>query len=67
MVAGEFTVVIPQRVVENDPGARPSDDAIVTMFGQITDAKGRDAARRVGAATGLSANEVYEIVRKSKL
>jgi hypothetical protein len=36
------------------------------MFGRITDKKGRDAARQVAAETGLSANEVYEIVRKSK-
>lgn len=67
VVAGEFTVVVPRRSVQNGPTERPSDEAIVAMFGQITDKKGRDAARQVAAAVGLSANDVYEIVRKSKV
>jgi 16S rRNA (cytidine1402-2'-O)-methyltransferase len=66
VVAGEFTLVLPRKEVADGPVERPSDDAVLEMFGRITDKKGRDAARQVAADTGLSANEVYEIVRKSK-
>jgi 16S rRNA (cytidine1402-2'-O)-methyltransferase len=66
VVAGEFTVVAPQVSRDGVPTERPSDEVVIHMFGQITDKKGRDAARDVGEATGLSANEVYEIVRRSK-
>lgn len=66
VVAGEFTLVLPRKKPSDGPAIRPSDDAVLEMFGRITDKKGRDAARQVAAETGLSANEVYEIVRKSK-
>ena len=66
MVAGEFTLVAPQIVEDLAARERPSDDQVVAMFGQITDKKGRAAARDVAEATGLSANEVYEIVRRAK-
>jgi len=66
VVAGEFTVVVPQRAVPETSGPRPTDDEIIRMFGQITDKKSRDAARQVATSLGLSPNEVYEIVRKSK-
>jgi len=67
VVAGEFTLIVPRRVPATGLEERPSDDAVIAMFGQITDKKGREAARQVAAAVGLSANEVYEIVRKSKV
>ncbi|MBL8137841.1 MAG: 16S rRNA (cytidine(1402)-2'-O)-methyltransferase [Acidobacteria bacterium] len=66
VVAGEFTLVVPRRVAPGGPAERPSDEAILEMFGRITDKKARDAARQVAAESGLSANEVYEIVRKAK-
>lgn len=66
VVAGEFTLVLPRKAAADGPAERPTDEAIVEMFGRITDKKGRDAARQVAAECGLSANEVYEIVRKSK-
>jgi 16S rRNA (cytidine1402-2'-O)-methyltransferase len=66
VVAGEFTLVVPRKSASKTPGERPTDEQVLDMFGQITDKKGRDAARQVAAETGLSANEVYEIVRKSK-
>lgn len=66
VVAGEFTLVLPRRFAAAGPSERPTDEVIAEMFGRITDKKGRDAARQVAAETGLSANEVYEIVRKSK-
>ena len=66
VVAGEFTLVVPRKVAPEGPAERPSDAAILEMFGRITDKKARDAARQVAAESGLSANEVYEIVRKSK-
>jgi len=66
VVAGEFTLIVPRRIPPSGPFERPTDQEVVTMFGQITDKRGREAAREVAAATGLSANEVYEIVRKSK-
>ena len=67
VVAGEFTLVVPRRIAGSEPMERPTDEAVVEIFGRITDKKGRDAARQVAAAVGLSANEVYEIVRKSKV
>jgi 16S rRNA (cytidine1402-2'-O)-methyltransferase len=67
VVAGEFTLVLPRRIQAPGPTERPTDEEIVDMFGQITDKKSRDAARQVAAAVGLSANDVYEIVRKSKV
>ena len=66
MVAGEFTLVAPRVVEDLLAKGRPSDDDVVVMFGQITDKKGRAAARDVAEATGLSANEVYDIVRRAK-
>jgi 16S rRNA (cytidine1402-2'-O)-methyltransferase len=66
VVAGEFTLVLPRKRASAGPAERPTDAAVIELFGRITDKKGRDAARQVAAETGLSANEVYEIVRKSK-
>lgn len=66
VVAGEFTLILPRELTA-EPSERPTDEAIVEMFGQITDKRARDAARQVAAAVGLSANDVYEIVRKSKV
>ncbi len=66
VVAGEFTVVAPQKIEDKSARERPSDEEILTMFGQITDKKGRAAAKDVGEAVGLSANEVYDIVRRAK-
>lgn len=63
-VAGEFTVVIPRQCASALTQARPSNAEVRRMFCQITDKKARDAARQVAAATGLSANEVYDIVRR---
>lgn len=65
-VAGEFTVVVPRHEAASTPAERPSDEQIVEMFGQITDKRARDAAREVAARTGLSANEVYAIARRSR-
>lgn len=65
-IAGEFTVVVPGRKATAAAGERPSDEDIVAMLGQITDKRKRDAAREVAARTGLSANEVYDIARRSR-
>lgn len=66
VVAGEFTIVAPAVAEDQTARERPSDDHVLAMFGQITDKRGREAARHVAEATGLSANEVYEIVRRAK-
>ena len=66
VVAGEFTLVLPRKNAQGIPAERPTDEAVLEMFGRITDKKARDAARQVAADTGLSANDVYEIVRRSK-
>jgi len=66
VIAGEFTIVAPQNTVDPSARERPKDEQIVAMFGRITDKWGRAAAREVAGATGLSANEVYEIVRRAK-
>lgn len=65
-VAGEFTVVIPPMKALALASSRPSDADILTMLGQITDKGGRAAAREVAAMTGLSVNEVYEVIRSAK-
>ncbi|MGD9903904.1 MAG: 16S rRNA (cytidine(1402)-2'-O)-methyltransferase [Vicinamibacterales bacterium] len=65
-VAGEFTLVIPQRSAPDEARQRPTDDEIVVMFGQMTDLTARAAAREVARATGLSANEVYAIVQRRR-
>lgn len=66
VVAGEFTVVVPQGGrVDSGPSA-VSDEELVAMFGQITDKRGRAAARDLSARTGRSANEIYEIVQRHK-
>jgi 16S rRNA (cytidine1402-2'-O)-methyltransferase len=65
-VAGEFTVVVPRTSTPDSAGERPSDDEVRRLFGQITGPSARAAAREVAAATGLSANEVYEIVRRGR-
>jgi 16S rRNA (cytidine1402-2'-O)-methyltransferase len=65
-VAGEFTIVIPRRQAVAAETERPSDDRIRELFGQITDKPARAAAREVAAATGLSANAVYDIVQRGR-
>jgi 16S rRNA C1402 (ribose-2'-O) methylase RsmI len=65
-VAGEFTIVVPQQRAADADRVRPSDEEVTALFGQITDKPTRAAARDVAGRTGLSANEVYEIVRRSK-
>ncbi len=65
-VAGEFTLVIPRLSESAASDARPTDDEIRVMFGQITDLPARAAARAVATATGLSANEVYDIVQRGR-
>jgi 16S rRNA (cytidine1402-2'-O)-methyltransferase len=65
-VAGEFTLVVPRLSAPDRPAERPSDDTVREMFGQITDRPARAAAREVAAATGLSANEVYDIVQRGR-
>jgi 16S rRNA (cytidine1402-2'-O)-methyltransferase len=65
-IAGEFTVVVPKAQPAETVEHRPSDAEIAAMFGQITDKHGRAAARDVASRTGLSANQVYAIVRRSK-
>jgi 16S rRNA (cytidine1402-2'-O)-methyltransferase len=65
-VAGEFTLVVPRLPAVDRSAARPSDERVREMFGQITDRSVRAAAREVAAATGLSANEVYDIVQRGR-
>ena len=65
-VAGEFTLVIPRLAEAVVPDARPTDDEIRALFGRITDKPVRAAARAVATATGLSANEVYDIVQRGR-
>lgn len=65
-VAGEFTLVIPRLPAASGEAERPSEDLVRGLFGQITDKPARAAARQVAAATGLSANEVYDIVQRGR-
>jgi 16S rRNA (cytidine1402-2'-O)-methyltransferase len=65
-VAGEFTLVLPRLSAAQADIRRPSDEEVLEMFGQITDKRGRAAARDVAIATGLSANEVYEIIQRGR-
>ena len=66
VVAGEFTLVLPRKMASDGPEERPTDDAVREMVGRKKDKNARNAARQVAARTGLSANYVYDIVRKSK-
>ena len=66
VVAGEFTIVVPQKSQDRSARDRPSDAEILALFGEITEKRGRAAARDVGQAVGLSANEVYDVVRRAK-
>jgi 16S rRNA (cytidine1402-2'-O)-methyltransferase len=65
-IAGEFTLVIPRLPVVERAAERPSDETVRELFGQITDKTARAAARDVAAVTGLSANEVYDIVQRGR-
>ncbi len=65
-VAGEFTVVVPYEPALSGPAVPPTDDEVRQMFGQITNTKAREAARQVAARTGLSVNQVYDIVRAGR-
>jgi hypothetical protein len=58
--------VIPRLAESTAADTRPTDDEIRAMFGQITDLPARAAARAVASATGLSANEVYDIVQRGR-
>lgn len=66
VVAGEFTVVVPQSDKAKALGSTFSDAELLEMFGRITDKRGRAAARDLSARTGRSANEIYEIVQRHK-
>ncbi len=65
-VAGEFTVVVPYEPPPQGPATPPTDDEVRVMFGQITNTRAREAARQVAARTGLSVNQVYDIVRAGR-
>lgn len=65
-VAGEFTVVVPYEAPPQGPATPPTDDEVREMFGQITNTRAREAARQVAARTGLSVNQVYDIVRAGR-
>lgn len=68
---GEFTLMIPPE----GPGDRAvevvADEAVVDLFGQITESASfttkREVAREVGERLGLTAKQVYEIVERNKL
>jgi 16S rRNA (cytidine1402-2'-O)-methyltransferase len=65
-VAGEFTLVVPRLPAVDLRADRPSDEHVRELFGRITDRPARAAAREVAVATGLSANEVYDIVQRGR-
>ena len=67
---GEFTILVPPADQAEKVESAPSDDDVLTVFGQITDsgvaASKRDAARLVGERLGLTAKQVYSIVERNK-
>lgn len=63
-IQGEFTIVIPRRIVPQTARVRPTDDEVRAMFGRIPDSTARQAAKAVANETGLTANEVYDIVHR---
>jgi 16S rRNA (cytidine1402-2'-O)-methyltransferase len=65
-ITGEFTVVIPRLPSTAREWERPSDDKVREIFDQMTNLTARAAAREVAAVTGLSANEVYDIVQRGR-
>jgi hypothetical protein len=67
---GEFTVVVaPAPTRAASPGVEPSDEDVVSMFGQITRTVGvtrREAVREVSARLGLPVRQVYAAIERSK-
>lgn len=63
---GEFTIVVPRISPDEVVVAPPEPSAVVEMFGQLTDLPTRAAAKVVAERTGLTPNQVYDIVRRAK-
>jgi 16S rRNA (cytidine1402-2'-O)-methyltransferase len=68
---GEFTIVIGPSQNEGAPGPAPSDESIAESFRAIAQseaASGRRAvASEVARRLGLTANEVYRALERTKL
>ncbi len=68
---GEFTIVIPPGVAVEAVVETPTDAAILTLVGQITEIERprskREAARLAGERLGLPAKRVYEALERGKI
>jgi 16S rRNA (cytidine1402-2'-O)-methyltransferase len=68
---GEFTVVIGPSLVESGALAHPSDESIAESFRAIAQSGGvsgkRAAAGEVARRLGLTANEVYRALERTKI
>jgi 16S rRNA (cytidine1402-2'-O)-methyltransferase len=67
---GEFTVLIPPAEPSQIHAEVASDDDVMALFGQITEAgtatTKREVAREVGERLGMSAKQVYDIMERHK-
>ena len=68
---GEFTLMIPPEGPDDRLPKEVTDEAVMELFGQITErgasSTKRETAREVGERLGLTAKQVYEIVERNKL
>ena len=67
---GEFTVLVPPEDPSAGPVVAVTDEAVIELFGQITELRQsgskRDAARETGERLGLTARQVYAIIERNK-
>lgn len=63
---GEFTIVVPQKGPEAVVVAPPEPSVVLEIFGQLTELPTRAAAKAVAERTGLTPNQVYDIVQRAK-
>lgn len=68
---GEFTLMIPPEGPGDSTPEEITDEAVMELFGQITEigasSTKREVAREVGERLGLTAKQVYDIVERNKL
>lgn len=67
---GEFVVMVPPTPADQTSQSLPSDEAVVTKFGQLNKLMQfrtkKEAARAVAEELGLTAKQVYTILERNK-
>ena len=66
---GEFTVLLPRDTTETTPQERPTVSQLASEVGELTKEGTlgrRQALRQVGKRYGLTANELYDLLRQTR-